>query len=180
MMLMIGIVVAVRVGVPGAIRMHMLMFMEQDLQPAFKRIGDAAQGGEARHVIAALQARDHGFSHRQPLRELLLRLAGAGSKREQVMGALRGDGGAVVERPLPAAAGGLCHARNLAKLRSLEQARGLPRAQWRHLGQNQLGMLGEFMIGIFAAARLISFIVYRAKKLDDVQIAEIKEAGDSA
>ena len=56
MMLMIGVIVAVRVGMPGAIRMNMFMLVEQNFQPALERIGDAAQGGEARHVITTLEA----------------------------------------------------------------------------------------------------------------------------
>ena len=37
---------------------------------------------------------------------------------------------------------------------------------------NNFGMLGYGIIGIFAAAWIISFIVYRVKRLDDIEIAE--------
>jgi nickel/cobalt transporter (NiCoT) family protein len=38
---------------------------------------------------------------------------------------------------------------------------------------NNFGLLGYGIIGIFAAAWIISFIVYRIKKLDDIEIAEL-------
>jgi high-affinity nickel-transport protein len=41
---------------------------------------------------------------------------------------------------------------------------------------NNFGLLGYGIIGIFAAAWVISFIVYRIKKLDDI---ELREAGGS-
>jgi nickel/cobalt transporter (NiCoT) family protein len=41
---------------------------------------------------------------------------------------------------------------------------------------NNFGLLGYGIIGIFAAAWIISFVVYRIKKLDDVQIAEAGRA----
>jgi high-affinity nickel-transport protein len=41
---------------------------------------------------------------------------------------------------------------------------------------NNFGLLGYGIIGIFAAAWIISFIVYRVKKLDDVEIAEAGSA----
>ena len=37
---------------------------------------------------------------------------------------------------------------------------------------NNFGLLGYGIIGIFAAAWIISFIVYRVKRLDDIEIAE--------
>ena len=36
---------------------------------------------------------------------------------------------------------------------------------------NNFGLLGYGIIGIFAAAWIISFIVYRVKRLDDIEIA---------
>ena len=98
---MIGIVIAVSVGVTGSVRMRVLVLVEDDLQPASKRIGDAAQRGEGRDVVATFQTLDHGPGHREPLGELLLRLPSVGAKLEQAVGALRGDNGAVVEDGLP-------------------------------------------------------------------------------
>jgi nickel/cobalt transporter (NiCoT) family protein len=54
---------------------------------------------------------------------------------------------------------------------------------WLNTLNNNFGVLGYGIIGIFAAAWLISFIVYRVKKLDDIEIkldeSELKEAGDA-
>ena len=69
-----------RVRVPGTIRVLMLVLVEHDLQALSKSIGDAAQSLDARHMIAALEARDHGLSHAKPFRNLLLRLAYLGPK----------------------------------------------------------------------------------------------------
>jgi nickel/cobalt transporter (NiCoT) family protein len=44
---------------------------------------------------------------------------------------------------------------------------------------NNFGMLGYGIIGIFAAAWVISFIVYRIKKLDQVEIVEAGDAPSS-
>jgi hypothetical protein len=40
-MLMVGIVVTVRVGVTDPVRTHVFVLVEDDLQPASERIGDA-------------------------------------------------------------------------------------------------------------------------------------------
>ncbi len=37
---------------------------------------------------------------------------------------------------------------------------------------NKFNLLGYGIIGIFAAAWIISFILYRMKKLDDIEVAE--------
>jgi len=104
--LMIGIVMTVRVRVAGSVRVLVFMLVEDYLQAPAERVGDAAQGGEARDMIAALQARDHGLGHGQPLRQLLLRIASVRPKLEQTMGALGGDQRAVVRgRPGEAMAG---------------------------------------------------------------------------
>ena len=104
--LMIGIMMAVRVRVAGSVRVLVFMLVEHDLQAPAERVGDAAQGGEARDMIAAFKARDHGLGHVQPLRQLLLRLGSVRPKLEQTMGALRGNRCAVVGcRPGEAIAG---------------------------------------------------------------------------
>jgi hypothetical protein len=90
-MLMIWIVVAMRVRVEGSVRVPMLVLVENDLQTSAERIGDAAQGSEARDMIAPLQTRDHGLGHRKPLRQLLLRLAGLRPELQQSVGALSRD-----------------------------------------------------------------------------------------
>jgi hypothetical protein len=95
--LMIRIIVAVGVRVAGSIRVYVLVLVEDDFQPPAEGIGDAAQSGEARDVIAALKARDHGLGHGKPLRELLLRFTSVGAKLEQTVSASGGNGGAVVD-----------------------------------------------------------------------------------
>ncbi len=98
---MIAIIVAVRMRVAGSVRVHVLVLVEDDLQPAPEGIGDATQRGEARNMVTAFKTRDHGLGHREPLRELLLRLAGVLAEFEQAVSALGGDGGAVVEACAP-------------------------------------------------------------------------------
>jgi hypothetical protein len=98
--LMIGIIVAVRLGVAGTIRMQVFVLVEDDLKAPPEGVGDAAQRGEARNVVTALETRDHGLGHREPLRELLLCLTGVLAEFGQTVSALRGDGCAVVEAGL--------------------------------------------------------------------------------
>jgi hypothetical protein len=98
---MVGIFMAVWVGVTGSVGMRVFVLVEDDLQPASKRIGDTAERSEARDMVAAFQSRNHGFRHREPRGELLLGLAGMGAKLEQAVGALRSNFAAVVERRPP-------------------------------------------------------------------------------
>jgi hypothetical protein len=92
----IGIKMAVRVRMAGAAGVTVLMLVKDDLEAPAKGVGDAAQGLQARNVIAAFEARDHRLGHAQPLRQLLLGLASAGAKLQQFLGALGGDRCAVV------------------------------------------------------------------------------------
>ncbi len=82
---------AVRVHVPCAVRMRVLMLMENDGKVPAKGVGDATERLEARNVIAAFQTRDHRFSHLQPRCQLLLRLTGVGTQFEQLARALRSE-----------------------------------------------------------------------------------------
>jgi hypothetical protein len=101
MMLMIGIVVGMRMGMASSVGMDVFVLVEDDLQPAPEGIGNAAQRGEARKMVAPLEARDHRLGHRKPVRELLLCLAGVGAKLEYAVGASRRNGGAIVEDGFP-------------------------------------------------------------------------------
>src|SRR6516164_1623659 len=110
--LMVWVEMAVRMRVAGAIRMLMFVLVEHDLQAMAEGIGDAAQGPEARNMITAFEARDHRFRHREPLRELSLRLARASAQLEQAPGALRRDRDAVIGQVLRRAdRAGLLHGR---------------------------------------------------------------------
>ena len=80
----------------GSVRVYVFVLVEDDFQAPPKGIGDAAQRGEARDMIATLETRDHGLGHLQSLGELLLSLASMGTKLQQAMGALRGNDGALV------------------------------------------------------------------------------------
>ena len=71
---------AMGVRVAGSVRMLVFVLVEDDFQTPAERIGNAAQGGEARNMIAAFETRDHGLGHPKPLRQLLLRLAGVSPK----------------------------------------------------------------------------------------------------
>src|SRR5260221_12799267 len=99
--LVIGVMMPMRVRMPGAVRVLVLMLVEDDLQASAERVRDPTQRAEARDMIAALKARDHRLGHSEPFRQLLLRLAGIGAKVEKAMGALGGDRGTVVQRALP-------------------------------------------------------------------------------
>jgi hypothetical protein len=67
--LMIEIMMAVGVRVAGSVRVLVFVLVEDDFQAPAERIGDAAQGGEARDMIAALETRDHGLGHLIPVRD---------------------------------------------------------------------------------------------------------------
>src|SRR5580700_9622461 len=97
---MIGVGMAVRVGVAGAVGMPMLGLVENDFELATEGLGDAAQGLQARHMVAAFEPRDHRFGHAEPRRQRLLRLPGLAAQLEQLAGALPRDRRAVVEELL--------------------------------------------------------------------------------
>lgn len=59
----LGIAMAMRMIVSGTVGMYVLMLVEDNLNPASKSIGDAAQCFKAREMIAALQSRDHRLRH---------------------------------------------------------------------------------------------------------------------
>jgi hypothetical protein len=108
-----GIEVAMRVGVPRTVLVHMLVLVEYDLQAPPKCIGDAAQGLYARDVIATFEARDHGLRHAQPLGKLLLGLARVSAKLQQPLCALRRKRLTIVEERAPRAAQIGCHHRQI-------------------------------------------------------------------
>ena len=74
--LVVTVVMAVRMRMPGTVSMRMFVFVEHDIQPPAERRGDAAKSVEAGNMIAALQARDHRLRHTQAQRQLFLRFAG--------------------------------------------------------------------------------------------------------
>jgi hypothetical protein len=74
--LVIAVVMAVRMRMPGTVSMRMFVFVEHDLQPPAERRRDAAKSLEAWNMIAALQARDHRLRHTQAQRQLFLRFPG--------------------------------------------------------------------------------------------------------
>jgi hypothetical protein len=91
-----GIEMAVGMRMAGAVGVDMLVFVKDDFEPPAKDVGDAAQGLEARDVIAALETRDHRLGHVQPLRQRSLRLTSAGAQLQQLSRTLGGDRCAVV------------------------------------------------------------------------------------
>ena len=97
-MTMVGVVMAVRVRVARAVRVQMLVLVEDHMQMASESISNPAQRFEAGYVLPALEARDHRFRHAKPLRQLLLRFAGAGAEIEQALGTVGRNIGAVVAR----------------------------------------------------------------------------------
>jgi hypothetical protein len=98
--LMVGIVMAVWVRVAGSVRVLVFVLVEYDLQAPAERISDAAQRLQAWNMIAAFEARDHGFCHPKSLRQLLLSLACMSAKLEQAVSALGGDCDAVIRQAL--------------------------------------------------------------------------------
>jgi hypothetical protein len=87
-MTVVGIEMTMGMRMSRAIRMFMLMRVENDLQTPPEGVGDPAKGLYAWDVIAALKARDHGLSHLQALGELLLGLGCVGPKLQQSLRAL--------------------------------------------------------------------------------------------
>ena len=94
--LVIAVVMAVRMRMPGTVSMRMFVFMEHDLQPPAERRGDPAKSVEARNMIAALQPRDHRLRHTQAQRQLFLRFAGMSAELDESPRALGGERRAVV------------------------------------------------------------------------------------
>src|ERR1700682_4888062 len=97
---MVGIVMAVWVRVAGSVRVLVFVLVEYDLQAPAERISDAAQRLQAWNMIAAFEARDHGFCHPKSLRQLLLSLACMSAKLEQAVSALGGDCDTVIRQAL--------------------------------------------------------------------------------
>jgi hypothetical protein len=95
-MLVFGVVMPVRMDMPGAVGMHVLVLVEDDLEVPPEGVGDAAERFQAGDMIAVLQARNHRLSHLKPPCELLLRLAGVGAQLQQLAGTLRGKCGAFI------------------------------------------------------------------------------------
>ena len=102
--LVLGVMVAVGMHMPGAVGMPVFVLVEDDLEVPAEGVGDAAERFQAGDMIAALQTRDHRLGHPQPRRQLLLRLAGMGTQLQQLPRALRGKRCAVVG---PATVGGV-------------------------------------------------------------------------
>jgi hypothetical protein len=94
--LVITVVMAVRMRMPGTVSMRMFVFVEHDLQPPAERRGDTAKSVEARNMITALQPRNHRLGHPQPQRQLLLRFAGMSAELGKPPGALGRERSAVV------------------------------------------------------------------------------------
>jgi hypothetical protein len=86
----LGIVMAVRVRMSCAIGMNVWVLVENDLEAPPKGVGDAAEGLQARNMIAPLQPGDHGLRHPQTRRQLLLRLAGMGAQLQKLPRAVCG------------------------------------------------------------------------------------------
>jgi hypothetical protein len=78
--------------VAGSVRVVVLV--ELDLQASAERIGDAAQGGQARDMIAPLDARS--WTQSSQASPTALRLACMRPKLKKTVGALGGDQRAVV------------------------------------------------------------------------------------
>ena len=91
---------AVWVRVAGSVRVLVFVLVEYDLQAPAERISDAAQRLQAWNMIAAFEARDHGFCHPKSLRQLLLSLACMSAKLKQAVSALGGDCDAVIRQAL--------------------------------------------------------------------------------
>ena len=78
--LMIGIIVAVRVGVSGSVRVHMFVLVEDDLQAPSERVGDAATPKDTCRIAlramaqAALKEAPEewvtGLTHRQSYKDI--------------------------------------------------------------------------------------------------------------
>src|ERR1700733_7949900 len=79
------IVVPVNVDVPPPVIMFMFVFMKRNFERALKRIGNTAERGEAWQVLAAFQARNHGFRHPKSCRKLPLGFATLGTQSGELV-----------------------------------------------------------------------------------------------
>ena len=53
----------VRMAVPRAVRVDMLVFVKDDFEFAAEGVGYTAQRSQAWNMLSTFQPRDHGFSH---------------------------------------------------------------------------------------------------------------------
>lgn len=60
---MIGVVMMVRMSMPGAVRMDVLVFVKDYFEFAAEGVGDTAQCSETWNMFSAFQPRDHGLGH---------------------------------------------------------------------------------------------------------------------
>jgi len=94
--LVLGVVMAMGMDVPGAVSMHVFVFVEDDFEVPAEDVGDTTERLKARDMIAAFQTRNHRLGHPEPSRQLLLRLSCTSTQLQQLPGALRGERGAVI------------------------------------------------------------------------------------
>jgi hypothetical protein len=149
--LMVGIVMAVWVRVAGSVRVLVFVLVEYDLQAPAERISDAAQRLLAWNMIAAFEARDHGFCHPKSLRQLLLSLACMSAKLEQAVSALGGDCDAVIRQALSPSGRAGCALAGSAKVSDARFRRLSMTASGakRTFGLNGLSKFGRELRGSF-------------------------------
>jgi hypothetical protein len=149
--LMVGIVMAVWVRVAGSVRVLVFVLVEYDLQAPAERISDAAQRLQAWNMIAAFEARDHGFCHPKSLRQLLLSLACMSAKLEQAVSALGGDCDAVIRQALSPSGRAGCALAGSAKVSDARFRRLSIDRFWRQSGRsyaNSIPWLRIYQFGI--------------------------------
>ena len=145
---MVGIVMAVWVRVAGSVRVLVFVLVEYDLQAPAERISDAAQRLQAWNMIAAFEARDHGFCHPKSLRQLLLSLACMSAKLKQAVSALGGDCDAVIRQALSPSGRAGCALAGSARVSDARFRRLSIDRFWRKaVGHLCLGPLIAYRIG---------------------------------
>ena len=127
---------AVWVRVAGSVRVLVFVLVEYDLQAPAERISDAAQRLQAWNMIAAFEARDHGFCHPKSLRQLLLSLACMSAKLEQAVSALGGDCDAVIRQALSPSGRAGCALAGSAKVSDARFRRLSIDRFWRRSGRS--------------------------------------------
>lgn len=69
--------VTVDMQMPRTVVMFVFVLVKNNLEPAIESLGDPTERRKARHMVAALESRDHRLGHSDSRGELLLGLSTA-------------------------------------------------------------------------------------------------------
>ena len=93
---MIEVEMAVGMRMPRPVGMGVLVLVKNNFEPTAKRVRNPTQGFQARHVVTALEPRDHQLGHAKAMRQLPLSFTIARPQFQQLARTVGGDRHAVV------------------------------------------------------------------------------------